>query len=168
MKIVLELIKLQNSENFSFRILLLLFIVALINFSKYVLTYEVSCESIIKYSFLPKTLACVMDETTVISSPGGTIANPPNRRVFAIWFEFNENIHFLPESTADRFPNLNDILASCCSIEIVTKANFRNLTKLRKLFLSINKISRIDSGTFEDLKSLKVLDLSMRKQFILN
>lgn len=71
----------------------------------------------------------------------------------------NKKIRFLPENPADKFPNLKLYRPYSCSIEEISKVNFKDLRKLRKLYLDNNAIRKVASDTFEDLTSLEYLSL---------
>lgn len=73
---------------------------------------------------------------------------------------FNRKIKFLPVHIADSFPNLVAFLANGCSLKSLSAESFKNLSKLRLLYLHFNFIEAIDDGTFDDLKALEYLSLS--------
>ncbi|XP_030571096.1 toll-like receptor 13 isoform X3 [Drosophila novamexicana] len=61
------------------------------------------------------------------------------------------------------FPHLQHLLEleiSNCSIEYLSKEAFKNVTNLRKLFISNNKIMTIDFDTFYYIQGVQYLDLS--------
>lgn len=66
----------------------------------------------------------------------------------------NRKIKFLPETLAEKFPNLIIMWAQSCSIEKISKNNFKSLNKLRGLAIGDNRIEKIASNTFGDLLSL--------------
>lgn len=77
----------------------------------------------------------------------------------AFSIEGQKNITQLPINIAGRFPNLEVYDAGSCSIEKISKPNFANLSKLRKLWLGFNQITEISDDVFEDLVSLDYLAL---------
>lgn len=78
-----------------------------------------------------------------------------------IWLDisFVPGAQYLPINIADLYPNVENIYADNCSIVKIWKKNFRNLSNLKKLYLSGNKIDTINGDTFDDLLSLEKLDL---------
>lgn len=94
-----------------------------------------------------------------ISSTGIPILAARDETVKAIMFFNNKNIRFIPENAAESFPDLVVFRASNCVIESVSKRNFQKLEILQCLHLAGNKITKIDSNTFEDLRLLEKLDL---------
>lgn len=103
-----------------------------------------------------------MSETTVISSTGVTLSTPANNNVKRIDFAYNKQIEYLPEDVYQNFPELTVFDAPTCSVKKLSKATFRNLSKLEFIILDSNLIERIDSGTFESLTQLK--KIYMRKK----
>ncbi|KAH8274564.1 hypothetical protein KR044_012620, partial [Drosophila immigrans] len=57
-------------------------------------------------------------------------------------------------------PQLLELDISNCSIEYVNRQAFRNVTNLRKLFISNNKIMTLEADTFYYIQGLQYLDLS--------
>lgn len=101
-----------------------------------------------------------MDNATRIDSPGYTVSNPKDESITGIFYQLNKKISYLPSQLHEIFPNLIALTAHRCSVKAVTRENFRNLNKLKGLWLSYNQIEKIYSDTFEDLISLETLDLS--------
>lgn len=79
----------------------------------------------------------------------------------------NKKIKFLPENPADSFPSLLIYDARNCLIERISKANFKGLSSLKRVFLQQNEIQQIDYNTFEDLKQLKTLELCKKNNSLL-
>lgn len=101
-----------------------------------------------------------MDGNTEIATTGTSISTPRDANIGALTFYDNSKIRFLPENPARNFPNLVLYDASDCAVQAVTRANFRSLHKLQRLFLNGNEIPKIERNTFDDLTSLEELDLS--------
>lgn len=145
----------------------LLFIVVLASVAYQALAKEVKCESVLNRNFssggVENTLSCLMNKTTVIDSIGFTISTPRNETIGALEMNNNSKIRFLPEEVGEQFPNLLAYYAFSCSLTEVSKINFQSLFNLKVLVLNSNKIENIAVNTFEDLKSLVVLNLG--KQF---
>lgn len=104
-------------------------------------------------------LTCDMRESTIIDATGIEITSEANDTIEALYLDLNDDIEYLPENIADKFPNLVIISAFECNIKRVSASNFRNLGKLRGLSLKANQIERIENGTFDDLTSLELLYL---------
>jgi hypothetical protein len=64
---------------------------------------------------------------------------------------------FLPVDLVSTFPNLQGIGFSACSISEISYRSFKGLSKLKDLWLSYNRISKLDGKVFKDLVNLKVL-----------
>jgi acid phosphatase class B len=126
---------------------------------------EVSCESINDFSwgYAGKHKTCDMDGTTKIDSLGFAIVSTKDETVAAIQFARNKKVFFLPEKANEKFPNLVLYSANECSIKAISKINFKGLKNLKSLYLYQNQIEKILSDTFEDLTSLKEIELRERK-----
>ncbi|EDV52498.1 toll-like receptor 13 isoform X1 [Drosophila erecta] len=59
-----------------------------------------------------------------------------------------------------KMPRLVELDISNCSIEYVSKEAFRNVSNLRRLFMSDNKIMTISHDTFYHIQGVQYLDLS--------
>jgi Leucine-rich repeat (LRR) protein len=127
---------------------------------------EVSCEKIVNYLWshqIGTQKTCNMEAITKIDSLGFQISDLKDDTVLQVRMYGNLNIRFLPENTAEKFPNLIAYVAPFCSIESISRKNFMNLRNLKELILNSNQIERIDGETFRDLMSLEILFL--RKNF---
>jgi Leucine-rich repeat (LRR) protein len=102
---------------------------------------------------------CLMDKETRISSDGFELIAVRNESVKGLTFGGNRKIRFLPESPSENFPNLEGFSAGGCSIKDVSRKNFKNLDKLKVLWLSYNQIETIKSETFKDLIALEEITL---------
>lgn len=121
---------------------------------------NVNCEKVENFDWSAGDLkTCYMTTTTSIGSSGISISAARDETVGAINFASNKNIHFLPENPAGSFPKLIAYSAASCAVERISKSNFQNLETLQNLFLFNNKLTRIETNTFEDLHSLTRLDL---------
>lgn len=74
-------------------------------------------------------------------------------------FKENKKILFLPVLTSRIYPNLIVFSAMDCSLTSVSKENFQNLRKLKRLQLDQNEIESLNTCSFEDLVQLKELYL---------
>lgn len=98
-----------------------------------------------------------MRTSTSIDAEGSTIS-PKDESAQGLDFDGNKKIKFLPIKVAETFPNLLVYDARICSLTI-TKANFEGIDKLNLLYLHENRISTINSETFEDLIALEKFKL---------
>lgn len=120
------------------------------------------CESVVVYNFglntgKPKT--CMMSGSTAIAAVGSRTET--NTAVGALWMFGNKKIEYLPENIDVTLPNLIGINAANCALKAISKANFKNLLKLKNLMLEDNRIETIEGATFQDLKALITLNLGM-------
>lgn len=83
----------------------------------------------------------------------------PNTAVEAVNFWYNADIKFLPRGAGKKFPNLKHLQAVGCGLTVIRKYYFKNMQKLRDLYLENNKIAIIEPGAFKNLISLKYLRL---------
>lgn len=91
---------------------------------------EGKCERI-EEKFRRKT--CYMDKAMNINSVGFTISSPKDEAIVALILEGNQNVVYLPEKVAEKFPNLSDYEASSTALTEVFKVNFQNLAQLESL-----------------------------------
>jgi Leucine-rich repeat (LRR) protein len=102
-----------------------------------------------------------MSSQTAISSHEVTILSQgSDKTVGALILQNNYNVKFLPIVIFMNFPEIEYINADGCLIKWVSFDNFVKLSKLKRLSLNSNQIRIIEDGTFKDLKSLEVLNLS--------
>lgn len=123
---------------------------------------EISCEKegLHDWDFnVAKVKTCFMDKTTLINQTNVTIANVDDS-FKGLSFEGNKNIRFLPVQVAEKIPNLLTYNARKCSVEDVSKENFKGLNKLKILHLAHNQIVVVPIDVFSDLSDLKALFLS--------
>jgi Leucine rich repeat len=123
---------------------------------------RVSCEIVVESDWenVGSQKTCFLNETTVITAQGFTIASKIDEIVGGLDFSGNKNISKLPENVHENFPNLQIYSANSCSITSVSILNFKNLRNLKQLDLQNNQIEEISSSTFNDLQSLRWLFLS--------
>lgn len=96
----------------------------------------------------------------VIDNPNVTINSPQDETIEILRLDRNYGlVEYLPINIHIAFPNLIDLTASECSIKMVHKENFRNLSKLKLLVLGKNKLKIIDDDTFVYLEVLEYLYL---------
>jgi Leucine rich repeat len=122
---------------------------------------KISCEKVEIDHWIPPVelvKTCKMLETTVIDDNNVNISRR-DETVNGLRFDWNKKIAFLPVRLNDTFPNLIGYSVMACSIKEVSKKNFEGLRKLVLLRLSNNQIEKISGGTFEDLVSLRTLNL---------
>lgn len=130
-------------------------------------TKEVYCETIgnFPWLFVGDRPTCYMNGSTVIDSNGFTIISPRDSTIGGLNFHRNKEISYLPVNVQEKFPNLEVLTASHCSVKHISKDNFKDLVALRVLWLEHNQIEAIPSDTLEDLRSLELLELSMSDDF---
>lgn len=143
----------------SFRNLSVIVSILVICSSK-VSTNQVPCERFRLHTLGESQNSCLMDQSTSINTSRFTISSAPDDSVGGLNFVGNRKISYLPISIDKVFPNLIIINARACSIKLIMRANFINLSKLKALSLSYNQIEKIETKTFFGLTSLKYLDLS--------
>lgn len=118
---------------------------------------EVSCDYV-RFEY-ETGLTCSMSRIAFINTTGVTISASRNESIMALTLILNNKIKYLPENIVEKFPNLDIYFAKFCSLTSISKRNFNGLSVLTKISLKDNKIEKIPSDTFEDLKNLKSLDL---------
>lgn len=97
---------------------------------------------------------------TTIDSVETTMTSSRDETIHGLTFNVNKKILFAPLEVAISFPNLAGYSLYSCSIKTVAKRHFKDLVKLRALWLARNQIKEIASDTFDDLVSLEFLNLS--------
>lgn len=116
---------------------------------------ELSCEKTKYDDFLG---TCFM-KNTAINARKITIKRNESHNLTTINLFNNPNTTYLPEDLHESFPALELMWSGRCRIKTIEKKNFEKLSTLKVLDLSYNRISQIDSGTFDDLVSLSYLHL---------
>lgn len=130
---------------------------------------KVSCENVSDFDsgFVAGVLkSCEMEAKTAINSIGTTINSDRDESMRRLNLSNNKQIFYLPENVGEKFPNLLQYEAKDCSITMVSKKNFKGLTKLTKLNLWGNQIEKITNNVFEDLTELEVLSLGRELNFL--
>jgi uncharacterized protein YjiK len=103
---------------------------------------------------------CYINKSTSISTPGYKIDSAKDETITGFHAQHNKNLFYLPDSPHEQFPNLQVYGAWGSSVKEISSSNFKNLNKLRVLWLNGNQIEKISSDTFSDLESLEWLYLS--------
>lgn len=98
-----------------------------------------------------------MTISTRIASNDTTIS--ADAEIGELVFSKNKNISLLPVDVAISFPELELYSASKCFIKTIARIHFKGLRALTILDLQNNQIEMIRSDTFEDLISLKEIQL---------
>lgn len=93
--------------------------------------------------------------STVIDSTEFMITSPRDETVGAFYAWENKKLEHLPRNIGDLLPNLLNLHAAKCSIKQISRENFKNLSKLRRLNLDGNQIERIDDDTFEFIPAVE-------------
>lgn len=109
-------------------------------------------------------LTFLSNNDSVIFADNFRIASDRNDSVESIDLSFYHNrrnlaINFLPVDVATVFPNLIIYDAIGCSIQQITKENFKHRTKLQSLVLLNSGINRINENSFDDLVNLQEINL---------
>jgi hypothetical protein len=99
----------------------------------------------------------MMKFKTSIDVEGATFSAPKDDSIKALNFWYNTKIKFLPVRVAETFPSLTAYMAAGCSLKKISKENFRNMDRLKLLWLQNNQITIINGNTFEDLHELEQL-----------
>lgn len=121
----------------------------------------VNCEAISNYKWNKEELkACWLDKKIVINSTDLKISSPRDETITGLILNENKKIFYLPIAVHEKYPNLIIYVPAACSLISISRDNFRNLNRLKLLWLSGNPIKKINSDTFQDLKSLEELHLS--------
>lgn len=102
---------------------------------------------------------CLMVKTTsIFMKDVQTVANPDESVTGLSFFE-NKKIHFPPLGVDKSFPNLEAYDFEFCSLGSISRLAFKNLRKLKVLWLNNNELEQIPSDSFEDLIALEWLYL---------
>ncbi|XP_061396248.1 toll-like receptor 2 [Musca vetustissima] len=88
-----------------------------------------------------------------------------NFNLNAVDLQNEGDLHTTTWATFPFMANLNELDVSNCNIQHITRYSFRNLTSLRRLYMSGNKILELQSDTFHHIPSLEYLDLSFMNMF---
>lgn len=133
-------------------------------------TSKIECETVTNYHWIDvgDRKSCFMNETTEIDSNRFTIVAPRDSTIEGLYFHKNKRIFYLPVNVHQKFPELEVLTASYCSVKQISKNNFKNLKELKFLWLESNQIKTIPRDTFEDLQSLQKLELGMCNKLIKN
>lgn len=120
---------------------------------------KISCEkiSVSVWSNIGSQKTCGMQSKTSISSSASELNLPADESMRGLMMKDNKKVLFLPINVYKSFPKLFVYAASNCSLNSVSRDNFKYLVELEALYLSHNQIEAILVNTFEDLTSLKWL-----------
>lgn len=124
---------------------------------------EVQCEKIeVSWNDF-KT--CYLYENQTIDSRGFLISSTEDHDMQQLIVN-SKTVFYFPENIHEKYPNILSISASSSSIKSVLKDVFKNLTKLKRLFLNGNQVIGIENDAFEDSKLLESLGLGERSNEI--
>lgn len=149
-------------KKFSFCFLILL----LIGYTSSATAEEISCELFGEehWPTIGKQKTCFMNGSIAIESLAIRIS-VRDKDVKALILNHNKKIKFLPVDVPNTYPELQIYSALNCSIRTISKENFKGMSKLVILWLSYNRIEKINSNTFEDLTSMTELYLGKSPRF---
>ncbi|KAG4069001.1 hypothetical protein HA402_008312 [Bradysia odoriphaga] len=100
----------------------------------------------------------------IVDAPNITIASTGEDDLvndFSIWNQ--TNLFFLPDGIGERFPNLFTVGSGYTKIRSLQRSNFVGFTRLRSVFVTDSDLEKIQHGTFDQLGSLVIMDLSRNK-----
>lgn len=85
----------------------------------------------------------------------------PDNRSDVVQFNaaFQEEVTALPYDFDSRFPYLEVYNASYCSVQSISKENFDDMRRLKKLYLDNNQIETIAADTFSGLSAIIMIHL---------
>jgi hypothetical protein len=109
---------------------------------------------------------CFMNDTTTIEAMDATISTIRDVFINGLWFNSNKNIFYLPIHVVKELPNLGALHADDCNIKQISNANFKGLSKLRRLSLEHNQIQTVLIGTFDNSTSLEFISLGKKVFFL--
>lgn len=110
------------------------------------------------FSYSEQQKTCVVGNVEIISTDS-TIYSTRDIKMKALNFDKNRKVEFLPENVWLTFPELVFYDASHCNIKALSKNNFVNLRSMEYFWFGDNQIEKIDDDTFEDLFSVKQINL---------
>ncbi|CRL03220.1 CLUMA_CG016747, isoform A [Clunio marinus] len=124
---------------------------------------EVSCETIdyLQWEVAGVHTTCIVN-TASIDVKEFTFASRIEN-ITGLDFDANKKVEYLPIFIHEKFPNLEALSAYDCSIKEISKESFKELNKLKVLWLSGNQIQKIESDVFKDLTLLEIVDLSLNQ-----
>lgn len=123
--------------------------------SSYAIGLELPCESIAKFSWWGNPhKTCHMNDSTTVTAPEFSISSTTDAAIELLNLNGNRKIAYLPKHVDEKFPGLLIYDAGSCSVQSISKQNFKNMKKLKRLFLGFNQIERIPSDTFSDATAL--------------
>jgi Leucine-rich repeat (LRR) protein len=146
------------------KICFIIFVAEKILFGTVTNANTISCSSIEtrSWDFVGDVNVCVIDKSISILTPGYKIYSEKDDTITGFEAEWIKNMFYLPDSPSETFPNLQAYSAYRSSVREISAANFKNLNKLRLLWLSKNQIEKVNINTFKDLESLEWLYLGLK------
>lgn len=99
---------------------------------------------------------CIISDQHIAS---GNYQIERNRKITSLTMKSVQSEN-LPVNLADSFPNLMQFSTSDSSFRIAKRDNFKNLRKLELLKMTRGELLRIRRDSFDDLDSVKIIDLS--------
>lgn len=120
---------------------------------------EISCEKIDLLQ--PYGKCCYLNGLTVISGDNIVLNGSKNLEVNTITFVRNKKVEFLPVDVYEKYPNLENYLASYASVKKISALNFKRLSNLKLLELKKNKIEFVPDDCFQDLIEMQRISLSI-------
>ena len=117
---------------------------------------SVTCEKIadINWSHIGTQKACHIGQNSVIESPGYTVQWDKDDTITAFNLAGNKNIFYLPDKVSENFTKLLTYGAHDCGVKVIRKSNFAGMSMVKALFLYNNRIEKVPSDAFEDMKAL--------------
>lgn len=129
---------------------------------------EIECEQFGNHSFwwaysIHSLKTCFMNGKTTIGESSVKISTRDETEL-GLSLDGNQKVFHLPIEVAESFPNLQGYSAGGCSIKDISRENFKNLSKLKSLWLDGNQIRKIWEDTFDDLVEVERISLC-KQQF---
>lgn len=104
-------------------------------------------------------LCCEMEVETKITGKDSKIVGSESEKFQKLDFSYNKNIEFLPLSTS-YLSSLIAYIAWNCAIQEIHKESLTGMVWLEILELNKNRITAIQSDTFDGLVRLELINLS--------
>jgi Leucine-rich repeat (LRR) protein len=94
---------------------------------------------------------------------GWVLDLPEDSKVKIFDIQDDKNIEFMPDNIGLKFPSVEVIWITNCSLQSLEPRQLKHLAELHYLVLNDNLIGEIKSGTFDELPELEYLDLQRNK-----